>query len=201
MSRVSARVFGALAAVAFTSIALGGASAQDVTEKEKLKKCEVDLCTMIVEKKKAGSDLSCDLSKTWAKEDITKEAEEKKLSWGLGDAKCGLKLQVARADVVSAVSDADYTLKIPAQKVACDVEQGGTKYPINLALAPVIKFKGGEAIEASLGVTDIEAAGAIKAVIWTAAKMEENFGIFHSDILKDINKFVSKKCPKTVAGK
>ncbi|MDX2265676.1 MAG: hypothetical protein NW215_11995 [Hyphomicrobiales bacterium] len=200
MSRVTARVSAALAALA-VSCAFGGAAVADATEKERLKKCEVDLCTIIAEKKKDGADLSCDLSKTWAKEDISKEAEEKKLSWGLGDAKCGLSLKVARADIVSAVSDADYTLKIPPQKIACEVEQGGTKYPITLNLAPVVKFKSGEAQEASLGVSDIEAAAVIKGVIWTAAKMEENFGIFHQDILKDINKFISKKCPKTLAEK
>ncbi|MDZ4792514.1 MAG: hypothetical protein SGJ17_15140 [Hyphomicrobiales bacterium] len=199
MSRVSARINVALAAFALSATLFGAVSAQELTEKERLKKCEIDICKIITEKKKDGADFGCDLSKTWAKEDISKEAEEKKLSWGLGDAKCSVSVKVARANIVSAVTDADYTLTVPPQKVTCDVDQGGTKYPINLAIGPVVKFKGGEAIEASLGVTDIEAASAIKAVIWTAAKMEENFGIFHKDILKDINKFITKKCPKALA--
>ncbi len=201
MSRVSARIVVALAALAISATVSGAVSAQDATEKERLKKCEIDICTILAEKTKDGADLNCDLAKTWVKEDISKEAEEKKLSWGLGDAKCSLNVKIARANIVSAVTDTDYTLTIPPQKVVCEVEQGGSKYPINLALGPVVKFKGGEAIEASLGVSDIEAAAAIKAAIWTAAKMEENFGIFHKDILKDINKFITKKCPKALAEK
>ncbi len=201
MSRISARITGALAALAVSATLSNAVSAQEATEKERLKKCEIDICTIITEKKKDGPEFACDLSKTWAKEDISKEAEEKKLSWGLGDAKCSVSVKVARANIVSAITDADYTLTVPPQKVACEVEQGGTKYPISLGVGPTIKFKGGEAIEASLGVTDIEAASAIKAVIWTAAKMEENFGIFHNDILKDINKFITKKCPKALAEK
>jgi hypothetical protein len=199
MPRVAARVAIALAAFAFSPFAASSVWAQAATEKENLKKCEIDLCTIIMEKKKEGADLSCNLAKTWAKEDISKEAEEKKLSWGLGDARCGVDIKIPRAEIASAASQPEYTLKVPAQKVSCEVEQGGTKYPINLNLAPTLKFKGGEAIEASLGVTDIEAATAIKAVIWTAAKMEENFGVFHADMLKDINKFITKKCPKTLA--
>ncbi len=169
------------------------------TEKELLKKCEVDLCSILVDKKKEGEDLTCNLSKTWAKEDISKQAEEKKLSWSLGDSRCEVNLKIARADLVSAVSSPEYTLKVPQQSVKCEVEQGGTKYPINLTLAPVIKLKNGEATEISLGVGNIEAASVIKGVIWSAAKLEETFGIFHGDLLKETNKFITKKCPKTLA--
>lgn len=183
------------ASVCFT----GGAASADETEKERLRKCEIDICRMVVEKKKEGDDLTCDLSKTWAKEDIAEEAKEKKLPWELGDARCAVKLNVARNDIVSAVTDANYTLKVPEQGVDCEVEQGGTKHPIKLTLAPQIKFKNGEAVEASLGVGNIEAPAVVRGVIWSAAKMEEYFGIFHGDLLKEINSFVSKKCPKRLA--
>lgn len=201
MAFLKSKVGGVIILLAASSMLAGAAPAQEITEKERLKKCEVDICTMIVEKKKDGSDLSCDLSKTWAKEQISQEANEKKLPWELGDARCAIKLNMARADIVSAVDAPAYTLKVPQQGVDCEVEQGGARHPIKLTLAPEIKFKNGEAVEASLGVGNIEAPAVVKGVIWSAAKMEEFFGVFHGDILKEINKFVSKKCPKALAAK
>lgn len=188
----------ALGLFAFGTTFSSGASAQ-ATEKERLKQCEVDLCKMVVDKKADGPNLGCDLSKTWAKEDISKEANEKKLPWELGDAKCSVKLNVERAGVVDAMSKPDSTLKIAQQTVNCEVEQGGTKHPISLSLAPQITFKDGQATTALLNVSNIEAPAVVKGVIWSAAKLEENFGIFHGDIIREINKFVSTKCPKTVA--
>ncbi len=193
------KMYAAVLAFAVSLCLAGTVATADETEKERLRKCEIDICRMIVEKKKEGDDLACDLSKTWAKEDIAEEAKEKKLPWELGDARCAVKLNVSRNDIVSAVTDAAYTLKVPEQGVDCEVEQGGTKHPIKLTLAPQIKFKNGEAVEASLGVGNIEAPAVVKGVIWSAAKMEEFFGIFHSDLLKEINSFVSKKCPKRLA--
>lgn len=187
------------AAIFLGVLALAAAAQAEPTEKERLKKCEVDLCAILVDKKKEGEDLACNLSKTWAKEDISKEAEEKKLSWSLGDSRCEVNLKIARAELVAAVSSPEYTLKVPQQSVKCEVEQGGAKYPINLTLAPVVKLQNGEAKEISLGVGNIEAASVIKGVIWSAAKLEETFGIFHGDLLKETNKFISKKCPKTLA--
>ena len=72
-------------------------------------------------------------------------------------------------------------------------------HAINVSLAPKIQLKDGKAAKAWLGITNIDAPTAIKGAIWTVAQMEDTFGVFHSDLIKDINKFVHEKCPKRLA--
>ena len=53
-----------------------------------------------------------------------------------------------------------------------------------------------KASKVELKVEDIEGPAMIKGLIWTTVKLEDNLGIFHKDMLKEINKFLHRKCPK-----
>jgi hypothetical protein len=188
--------------LAFAAGFAGSALAQDAeTEKQKLAQCEVDICRMIVEKTRDGGDLSCDLTKTWQQEDIEKGAQEKKLTWGFGRARCNVKIDIKRTDIVDAVTQPSYTLKVEKQPVECEIERNEEQYPIKMTLAPVLTFKDGKATQADLGVNDIEGTTVIKGVVWTAATLEQNFGLFQADILKEVNKFIATQCPRRIAGK
>ena len=68
-----------------------------------------------------------------------------------------------------------------------------------MSVAPKLQMKDGKVVKAWIGVGAIEAPAAVKGAIWTVAQMEDTFGIFHSDLVKDINKFVHEKCPKRLA--
>ncbi len=65
-------------------------------------------------------------------------------------------------------------------------------------MAPVLKFKDGVNASTSLNVSDIQGTALIKGAVWTAATLEQNFGLFHKDLLREINKFVQKECPKII---
>ena len=58
------------------------------------------------------------------------------------------------------------------------------------------QFKAGKATKAWLGIGTIEAPTVVKGAIWTAAQLEDTFGIVHGDLLREINKFVYERCPK-----
>lgn len=165
-------------------------------ETEKLKACEKNLCTMILTKDAAGDDLTCDISKTWAKDKISKGAKEKSLDWGFGDARCTLDLTVARQAIVASLTEKTHDLKIPEQKVKCQIERNDEVTPINVSLAPKVTFKDGKAHKAWLNIGKIEAPAVVKGAIWTAAKLEDNFGLFHSEIISEINDFVHNECAK-----
>src|SRR5262245_45669242 len=66
------------------------------SEKKAISACERQLCAMLVLKERKGPDLRCDLAKTWARKTI-KDAETDKLTWGFGDARCTVSLNVSRA--------------------------------------------------------------------------------------------------------
>lgn len=169
-------------------------------EREVLKACERQLCEIIVKKEPAGDDLVCPLSKTWAQSSIKGGIEKRSLSWGFGDARCSVNLTAKRDVILSAVTKPEHALELTPHTVKCEVERESEVTPINITLAPKITFKNGKAEEAWLNVTSIEAPAVVKGAIWTAAQLEDNFGLFHSDMLSEINEFIEEKCPKALAG-
>ena len=165
-------------------------------ERGNLKACERQLCEIVLGKEPTAKTLTCDLQKTWAKKSLKNGAESKSINWSLGDARCKVDLALAQQPLVDALTLPKYKLKLPEHAVNCVVERGGEITPVNLSLKPKLKFKRGKAVEASMGIGNIEAPALIKSAIWTVAKMESNFGLFQGDILRAVNKFVGKKCAK-----
>ena len=74
----------------------------------------------------------------------------------------------------------------------CDVDRVG------LSLAPELKFKNGTVVAAKLHVGDIHGPFLIKGVVWTVAELEENFGVLDDDLVREVNRFMQKECPKFV---
>lgn len=178
-----------------------GASALEEAKDEKaqLEACEKDLCTLLVKREAAGSNLQCNIQKTWASKKIKAGVEEKKLSWSLGDLRCGVKFDASRQDVVDALTKPTYELKLATHAVKCDVEREKEVLNISVNLAPRIQFKDGKAVKAWLGVGEIQAPTVVKGAIWSAAQLEDTFGVVHGDLIKEINRFVYERCPTHVA--
>jgi hypothetical protein len=177
------------------SVALAGAALADTdADKAKLAQCGKDICAIITAKSASGPDVSCDVTKTWEKEEIQKGADQKKLSWGLGSAKCSAKISVKRSAIVDAVSLPENSFKLDKQSVSCEI--GSEKYTVSATLSPELKFKDGATTAVSLHMADIEGATLIKGVVWTAATLEQNFGLFESDMIREVNRFIKKECPK-----
>jgi hypothetical protein len=176
------------------------ASLADDTEadKAKLVQCQKDICSILLNKQKDGADLSCVLKKTWNGEEIEKGAKEKHLTWGLGKTECNATVNVKRGPLVEAMSSPEYTLKIEKQPISCIIESGSEKYPVKLTMAPELKLKGGKVTNASLHMDDIEGAKLIKGVVWTAATLEQNLGLLEGDIVREVNRFIEKECPKAL---
>jgi hypothetical protein len=200
--RLPGRILGALALGAAVGYAGAPANAFDEPDGEKvaLKACEQKLCSMVVGKSATGEDLSCALSKTWAGTKIKEGIEKQKLTWSFGDARCSVTIAAKRPEIIDAVSKPDHTLQFDAQTVKCEVERDKEITPINITLAPKLQFKNGKAEKAWLNVTTIEAPTVVKGAIWTAAQLEQNFGLFHGIMISEINEFIGQKCPKAVAG-
>jgi hypothetical protein len=171
-----------------------GALADSDAEKAKLAQCAKDLCAILVTKNASGPDLACDLTKTWEKDEIQKGADSKNISWGLGSARCSAKIAIKRADIVAAVSQPVNTFKLSKQSIACEI--GTEKYQISAAMAPQLKFKDGATTEVALNVSDIQGATLIKGIVWTAATLEKTFGILQGDMVREVNRFIKRECPR-----
>jgi len=170
--------------------------ATPLTDEEKLRQCDRDICGVITNPDASGAALQCDLRQTFSKEDIKKAVEKGRLSWPWGDARCNAKFEYSRALFAAPFKQKSYTLKLPPQPVACEIDNSGSRHELRAKMAPVIAFESGKAKSVSLGVTDIEGTALVRNAVWAAWKFENTFGYFQADFIKGVNEYITEHCPK-----
>jgi hypothetical protein len=187
---------------ALLALASGAIAAPpDTPDKVQLKACEKAMCTIVTKKEAKGADLACKLTKSWTKDQIKDGVKKKQFSWGLGNARCNLDVNIYRSAIINAMTKPEQVLDFGPHAVKCMADQDGKDTPINVNLAPKVTFKGGKAVSVILAVKEIEAPGMIKTAIWSAATLQDKVGIFQKDILKAINEFTGSKCTEVMSGK
>jgi hypothetical protein len=158
-----------------------------------LEACEKKLCTMILDKKAQGEDLTCSVSKTWASDTI-KGGESKSVKWGFGDARCTTSVKLTNADVVNALTKPAHAISVSKQAVRCEIERDGELKPVTAVASPRIEFKNGKADKIWINLEQLDGPADVKGTIWTAAELEDTLGIFHRNMVKQVNKFMTKRC-------
>lgn len=200
--RWDANISSLAVAAAVLVVTAASASALDEAkgEKEALKACEKSLCELVTKKSPDSGEFTCALTKTWPKEELKEGSAAGRISWGFGGARCTLDLKLARATVIAAVKDPKATLQFPDHTVKCLIE--GEKEPTNVTakLAPKAEFEGGKVSKVWVNLKEVEGSTVIKGLAFTAAKLEDNVGVFHSALVKSLNHLIHEKCPKVVAG-
>lgn len=164
-------------------------------EQKAIKECESKLCSTIVGKKIEGEDLECFLSKTWDRTTI-KNGDTNSVQWGFGDARCSVNLHIKRQEILSSLTQKEYTAKVPAHDINCVVEYSGQENPVTLKAAPKLIFKDGKVEKIWINLSDMKGSPTITSVVWMAAQLEDKFGIFHNKMIKSVNKFIQHRCPK-----
>jgi hypothetical protein len=166
-------------------------------EKQAILECERRLCTMLQQKSSGGGDLKCELSKTWVRS-VIKDAEQSTLKWGFGDARCSVRIAISRALITAAMTahGEDYKLWIPPHTANCLVELDGAPRTVKATLAPKMLLRDGRVEKIWVNLTDLDGPPAIKATLWTAAKLADNVGLFQWPMLKSVNRFIATTCPR-----
>jgi hypothetical protein len=167
-------------------------------EEAAIKACDLRLCSILVQKSPTGSDLKCTLTKTWARSSI-KEAESSKLSWGFGDARCSVDLDVSRATLVTAISGDEAKFRLPPHTAHCVIEQDGRLEKVTAVVSPKIVFKNGKAEQVWVNLKSVEGPAAIELTVKTAAYLADTLGLFHKRMIKQINRYIERHCPETLA--
>ena len=164
-------------------------------EEAAIKACDKRLCTLLTQKNPKGEDLTCALTKTWAKSKI-KEAESSKLTWGYGDARCTVEIELSRAAILEAMSADDKKFRAPPHTANCVVESDGKLEKVTATLAPRITFKDGKAEKVWINLKSVEGPTAIKATLFTAAELADRLGLFHKRMVRSVNRYIERHCPK-----
>jgi hypothetical protein len=169
-------------------------AAQPLTDPERVDLCTRNFCGPLTGRA-GGGQFSCDIAKSWTKEELASSGFAKKISWSPGDVRCAAKFSVSREALAKAVKEKTYTLRLGKCPVNCEVRNGSGGYTVNLTLDPEAQFKDGKPVKVALGVGDIEAPAAVKGVLWSAAKLDRYIGLFDAELIARLNKFIDEDCP------
>ena len=165
-------------------------------EAQGIEACDQHLCRMLQQRTAAGEDLKCVLTKTWARSTL-KEADRTDLKWGFGDARCSIELNISRAAIVAAVtSSKSHKFWVPPHTANCVVEQDGQLKPIKATVAPKIVFKNGRAEKIWINLVHIDGPAGITSWLSAGAQLTDSVGIFHHAMIKTVNGYIYKHCPK-----
>lgn len=167
-------------------------------EEAAIKDCDKRLCAILLEKNPQGGDLRCALTKTWSKSKI-KEADNSKVSWGFGDARCTVEINLDRAKMVAVLGEEGGTYRIAPHIAHCVVEQDGKLEKVTAVVAPKIVFHNGRAEKIWINLKSIDGPSAITYTVQTAAQLADTFGLFHHHMIKQINRYIERHCPTTQA--
>lgn len=167
-------------------------------EEAAIKACDKRLCSILLQKNPKGDDLKCSLTKTWARSKI-KEADSHKLSWGFGDARCTVELNLGRATLVAVMTGERTTFHAPRHTANCVVEQDGKLEKVTAVLAPKIEFKDGKADKIWVRLKSVDGPASITLTVQTAAQLADTFGLFHRQMIRSVNRYIERHCPKTLA--
>jgi hypothetical protein len=192
--------------LAFAYILLSGALAvpaaqaldEQKDEEAAIKACDQRLCSILVNKSPRGEDLKCTLTKTWARSSI-KEAESSKLTWGFGDARCSVDIDIGRATLIAAVTSERIKFRVPAHTATCVIEQDGRLEKVTAVLSPKITFRNGKAEQVWVNLRRVNGPAAIELTVQTAAYLADKLGLFHKRMIKQINRYIERHCPQSLA--
>ncbi len=184
------------------AVVLVGATAAMALEEQKgettaIKECDKRLCAILLEKNPKGADLKCALTKTWDRSKI-KEADNQQISWGFGDARCSVDLDLSREALIAAMTADKITVRVPRHTANCVVEQDGKPEKVTAVVAPKIEFRNGKAEKIWVRLKSVDGPTAIVLTVNTAAQLADTLGLFHRQMIKGINRYVERHCPKTL---
>lgn len=188
--------------VMLTALFGAGFAASDARALEELrgedaaiKACDKRLCAILTQKDPRGGDLKCTLTKTWAKSKI-KEAETSKLTWGYGDARCSVDLNIERMAIVRAMTSEVDAFRVPQHTANCVVESDGKLEKVTATLAPKMVFKNGRVDKIWINLKSVDGPASVKATVYTAAQLADRLGLFHGRMVKAANRYIERHCLK-----
>ncbi|MEZ5898146.1 MAG: hypothetical protein R3D51_01505 [Hyphomicrobiaceae bacterium] len=168
---------------------------EEKAEKEGRKACKVEICAAFRNPSAAGSDISCDVLKSWRKDQLVKMVSRLKVTWPYGPVRCTSSIKLKRDELVKAVTEPKYSTKLDKHSVACTVERENDEpTQINFEFSPKIDFEKGKAVAAKMNWGKVEAPTLLKGAMWTATAADNTVNMLSSYLVTDINDFINNKC-------
>ncbi len=170
-------------------------TAEEKAERDSRKACKVDICAAFRKPSAGGADISCDVVKSWRKEQLGKLVGRLKVSWPYGPVRCTSAVKLKRGDLHKAMTEEKYETQLDKHEVTCVVDRlAEPAADIKFDFSPKVTFEKGLAIKAKINWGKLEAPTLIKGALWTATAADNTVNILSSSLVEDINSFIGKKC-------
>ncbi len=168
---------------------------EEKAEREGRKACKIAICAAFRAKQTTGSDIACDITKSWRKEQLAKLVGKLKVSWPYEGVRCTSKVALKRADLIRAMTEPKHELTLDPHAVACVVNRDKEE-PTKIAFdfSPKVTFENGKATSAEMNWGKIDAPTLIKSGLWTATAADNTVNILSGTLVQDVNDFIGKKC-------
>jgi hypothetical protein len=166
---------------------------EEKAEREARKSCKVAICAAM-RNRKPGSDVSCNVIKTWRKEQLDKMVSKAGVKWPWGRVQCTAPINLKRDVLINALAGPKYEADIGKHQVHCEVDRKDGKADIKFEFNPKVTFEGGKATKAALRWGKIEAPTLVKGAMWTATATDNTFNVLQRTVVDDINDFTTAKC-------
>ncbi len=163
-------------------------------ERDMRKTCKVDLCSVFHNKKPTTGNVTCNVIKTWRKEQLTEMVSKGGISWPWGAARCTADLKFDRATLIKAMSEAEFEAAFEKHDVKCELDRDAAKYEVKIEMTPKVVFKAGKAVKASINWGKIDAPLLAKSALWSATAADNTFGVLQNTVVEDINYFIGNSC-------
>jgi len=107
----------------------------EIAERAARKGCKIKICSAFV-LKKPGEDISCNVVKSWRKEQLSKMIKKARVSWPWGKVTCTADIKLPRDQMIQAMNAPKFELKLEPQNVYCVVEREKEPAKIKFSFAP-----------------------------------------------------------------
>jgi hypothetical protein len=173
----------------------GPLTPEELAEKKAREACKVDVCRAFHSTEAAGSDIACNVIKSWRKEQLTKLVQKIKVSWPYAGARCSTDLKINRADIVKAMTAPKADVAFATHKVTCSIaNEGKPSTDFSFELTPTVSFENGKAVSAKAHWGKIDGPTLIKSALWTATAADNTVNVLSGSIVEELNTFVTKRC-------
>lgn len=167
---------------------------EEIKERDARKGCRISICSAF-HVRKAGPDIACDVLKSWRKDHITRMASKGGLNWIWGKARCTATINLKRQDLINAVAQGDFEMKLAPHAATCEIERENDQpYTMKVKFQPTVGFKAGKAVKAAINWGDIEAPTLIRVALGTMTAADNRVSALQPSIVADINDFIEQKC-------
>jgi hypothetical protein len=165
-------------------------------EKADRRDCKLRICDTALNRKAEGRDIACKVVETWKAADLTQKILKGRIAWPFGNVQCAGDIKLDRKKLAQVLAGGEVEAAMEKHAFACTLDQkdGKDKYSITFSIRPVVLFKDGKAIKASINWSDIQGSAVAKGAIWSTATLDNYVGILEGVVVESINDFFGSRC-------